>query len=79
VLLDCCANRRGFDGFFPPAALEVFNLNLSHDRLAVSATRFAAFEAALKVASMEEADGIFCYVGTVNADQRSLLVAGRDV
>jgi hypothetical protein len=63
----------------PSVTLEVFNLNLSHDRLEVSATRFAAFEAALKVASVEEADGILGYVGTVNADQRSLLAAGRVV
>jgi hypothetical protein len=63
----------------PSAALEVFNLNLSHDHLAVTARRFAAFEGALKLASVEEADGILGYVGTVNADPRSLLVAGRDV
>jgi hypothetical protein len=62
----------------PAAALEVFNLNLSHGYLAVSATRLAAFEAALKMATVQEADGILSYVGTVNAGQRSLLAAGRD-
>jgi hypothetical protein len=61
----------------PSAALEVFNLNLCHGHLAVTATRLAAFEAALTVASVQEADGILGYVGTVNADQRSLLAAGR--
>lgn len=63
----------------PLAALEVFNLNLSQGHLAVTATRFVAFEAALKVATAEEADGILGYVGTVNANQRSLLASGRDV
>jgi hypothetical protein len=61
----------------PSAALEVFNLNLSHGDIAVTATRFAAFETALEVATAEEADGILGYVGTVNADQRSLLATGR--
>jgi hypothetical protein len=59
-------------------ALEVFNLNLSHGHLAVTAPRFAAFEAALKVATAEQCVGVLGYVGTVNADQRSLLAAGRN-
>ena len=60
----------------PSTALEVFNLNLSHGHLAVTATRLVMFQAALKVATVEEADGILGYVGTVNSDQRSLLSAG---
>jgi hypothetical protein len=59
----------------PSAALEVFNLSLSHGHLAVTAARFVTFQAALKVATVEEANGILGYVGTVNSDQRSLLAA----
>lgn len=60
----------------PCTVLEVFNLDLSHGHLAVTATRFAAFEAALKSATVHEADGILGYVGTVNADQRTSLSTG---
>jgi hypothetical protein len=59
----------------PCAGLEVFNLSLSHGRLAVSATRLAEFEAALEVADAATADGILGYVGTVNSHQRAVLAA----
>jgi hypothetical protein len=80
--LEAAAKASGFQfnpvkSVGPSATLEVFNLNLSQGHLALTATRFVAFAAALKVATAQQAHGVLGYVGTVNAFQRSLLAAGR--
>ncbi len=59
----------------PSSALEVFNLELSHDSLSVCASRLADFEAAIRSGDPASVAGILGYVSTVNEAQRDSLAA----